>query len=87
MIKWQEESYFLPSGRAEYDNVVMDDRIYFIGGIDDKIALKLVKEAGYTNAIIVKPEDNTKTTNLFEKHLNFSMRQTESELNLFQNYH
>ena len=35
MIKWQEESYFLPSGRAEYDNVVMDDRIYFIGGIDD----------------------------------------------------
>ncbi len=28
--------------------------------------LKLVKETGYTNGIIVKPEDNSKNTNLFE---------------------
>src|SRR3989344_2144741 len=32
----------------------------------NETTLKLVKEAGYTNAIIVNPEDNTKNTNLFE---------------------
>lgn len=35
MIKWLGEPYFLLSARAEYDSVVMGDRIYFIGGIDD----------------------------------------------------
>lgn len=34
-IKWQMDSYFLLSGRAEYDNVTIGDKIYFIGGIND----------------------------------------------------
>lgn len=34
-IKWQMDTYFLSSGRAEYDNVTIGDKIYFIGGIDD----------------------------------------------------